>query len=126
MAPEVLNCRPYNYKADMWSIGVSMFEALYGIMPFIGNDKQDLTRNVNLGLILLPSSVQVSSCCLDFLSKCLRYKPGDRITVDHALNHPFINPDSPQYMDCIDVMPILKATKSSQDMADSKVSGLQL
>ena len=99
MAPEVLNNKPYTYKADMWSIGVSMFEALFGIMPFIGTDKADLTRNINMGLTLLPNTRAVSSCCLDFLSKCLRYDPSERITVDHALNHPFVNPLSPQYMD---------------------------
>ena len=103
MAPEILNCRPYNYKADIWSIGVSMFEALYGIMPFIGNDKHDLTRNVNLGLILLPSSVQVSSCCLDFLSKCLCQDPKSRFTVEHALNHPFMSDSSPDYISNIDI-----------------------
>jgi serine/threonine protein kinase len=47
----------------------------------------------------------VSSCCLDFISKCLRYDPDERISVDHALNHPFINPDSPQYMDSICLKP---------------------
>lgn len=53
MAPEILNGKQYTYKVDMWSIGVSMFEALIGHTPFFGTDRDDLTRNVNTGLIRL-------------------------------------------------------------------------
>lgn len=95
MAPEILNGVPYSYKVDLWSLGVSIFEALFGCTPFTGTDKADLTRNVNIGIVKLPSPLPVSNCCMDFLSKCLRYDPEQRITIDHALNHPFINPESP-------------------------------
>ena len=66
MAPEILNGHPYNYKADMYSFGVSMFEALMGVTPFFGSDKADLTRNVNTGLIRIPTNIEISNCCLDF------------------------------------------------------------
>ena len=108
MAPEILNDKPYNYKVDMWSLGVTMFEALFGTTPFFGIDREDLTRNINVGLIRLPLDIKISDCCLDFLSKCLRYDYNVRISIDHALNHPFINPDSPQYMDKISARPIMK------------------
>jgi serine/threonine protein kinase len=39
MAPEILNGHPYNYKVDMYSFGVSMFEVLNGQVPFIGENK---------------------------------------------------------------------------------------
>jgi calcium/calmodulin-dependent protein kinase I/calcium-dependent protein kinase len=39
MAPEILNGHPYNYKIDMYSLGVSIFEALIGQVPFIGEDR---------------------------------------------------------------------------------------
>jgi serine/threonine protein kinase len=45
-----------------------------------------------------------SKNAMDFLSKCLRYEPDQRITVDHALNHPFINPNSPQYLEHIEII----------------------
>lgn len=45
----------------------------------------------------------VSKTCLDFLSKCLCFDFEKRISIDHALNHPFINPDSPQYLEHIDI-----------------------
>ena len=43
MAPEILNGHPYNYKADMYSFGVAMFEALMGVTPFFGSEKKDLS-----------------------------------------------------------------------------------
>jgi len=30
MAPEVLDHKPYNSKADIWSIGVGFYEMLFG------------------------------------------------------------------------------------------------
>jgi serine/threonine protein kinase len=45
-------------------------------------------------LIPLPD-FQMSNNLLDFLSKCLLSDPNNRFSVEHALNHPFINKDSP-------------------------------
>ena len=36
MAPEILQGQPYGFKADIWSIGVSYYQMIYGIYPFIG------------------------------------------------------------------------------------------
>lgn len=37
MAPEVLSQQPYDYKVDVWSLGVVVYEALYGHCPYEGN-----------------------------------------------------------------------------------------
>jgi serine/threonine protein kinase len=56
---------------------------------------------------------------MDFLSKCLRYDPEQRISIDHAMNHPFINPDSPQYMDKICLRPMIQVSKSIANVTTS-------
>ena len=98
MAPEILNSKPYNHKVDMWSFGVSIYEALLGTTPFGGKDKDDLRNNVNNGIVKFHSHSLLSNNCVDFLSKCLKINPHKRFTVNHALNHPFMNSGSPQYM----------------------------
>ena len=42
MAPEVLLKNKYNHKADVWSLGVAIFELLTGKLPFNGVSKKDL------------------------------------------------------------------------------------
>jgi serine/threonine protein kinase len=108
MAPEILNNQYYNYKADMWSLGVSLFEAVFGHTPFTGRDKDDLIVNVNKGLVKLPVDNEVSSECLDFIIKCLTFDPDLRLSIDHAMNHPFINNSAPKYMQNIIVYDIDK------------------
>lgn len=75
MAPEILNGKLYNYKVDMWSLGVTIFEALTGNTPFTARNKEELIINVNNGFARIPTTIDLSSCCLDFLSKCLHYDP---------------------------------------------------
>ena len=50
MAPEIMNNRPYNYKADLWSIGVQIFLLLTGSYPFIANTKEGLIEKIDIGL----------------------------------------------------------------------------
>ncbi len=35
MAPEILKGENYNIKADIWSIGIVLFEMLFGFCPFL-------------------------------------------------------------------------------------------
>lgn len=95
MAPEVLNGEYYDYKADIWSLGVIMFELLCGTTPFGGKNLNELKENVNKGIVRLSQRLDLSANCLDFVSKCLQLDPMKRMTIGHAMNHPFINSNAP-------------------------------
>ena len=71
MAPEVLNGKRYNHKADVWSLGIVFFEMIAGFTPFTGRDKNDLKRNLELGNYRLPKQIKLSLQGLDFLNCCL-------------------------------------------------------
>ena len=34
MAPEILNGMPYSDKCDIWSLGVIIYQLLFGVPPF--------------------------------------------------------------------------------------------
>jgi serine/threonine protein kinase len=74
MAPEVLNGKRYNHKADVWSLGIVFFEMLVGFTPFTGKDKPDLKRNLERGQYGLPKNIKLSLEGLDFLNGCLQFE----------------------------------------------------
>ena len=49
MAPEVLLKNNYNHSADIWSLGVTIFELLTGKLPFNAISKKDLKFKHCLG-----------------------------------------------------------------------------
>lgn len=71
MAPEILNGKQYNHKADVWSLGVVFFEMITGFTPFTGRDKKDLIQNLDKGVYKLPKKLKLSLQGLDFLNCCL-------------------------------------------------------
>jgi len=46
MAPEVLNKKGYTYTIDYWSLGVCLYELLFGRRPFKGRTNSDLTHSI--------------------------------------------------------------------------------
>lgn len=60
MAPQVLNGKKYNHKADVWSLGIVFFEMLTGFTPFTGKDRKDLSNNLEKGTYKLPKKIQLS------------------------------------------------------------------
>lgn len=45
MAPEILQGHAYDNKADIWSLGVILFEIVAGYRPFEG-DFEELRENI--------------------------------------------------------------------------------
>lgn len=92
-APEILKNVPYDpFAADVWSLGVCIYATLSGHMPF--HDKHDRLDNLkrdqmNVEKIVAKSSL--SKGAKDLLTKMLRYKEKDRITMKDALKHEWFN-----------------------------------
>ena len=49
MAPEIFKGAQYSEKADLWSLGIILFEMISGIPPFVGSNAPDLFKNVERG-----------------------------------------------------------------------------
>jgi serine/threonine protein kinase len=68
MAPEIANGYPYNYKADIWSVGVQIFLLMTGDYPFFARSKQELHSNIELGFYKMNRQLTITPLCLDFIN----------------------------------------------------------
>lgn len=91
MAPEVFQCRLYNFKADIWSLGTVLFELLTGFCPFQGRTKREFEENLKSGLYTIPKKIELSIECIDFLSNCLQYDATERWDYEMMLCHSFLH-----------------------------------
>jgi len=92
VAPEVLSQEGYNFKADIWSIGVVAYLLLTGRLPFDHKEKQvliDLTLN---GTISFEASYwdRFTPLASEFIKKLLDRNIDSRPTAHDALQHPWI------------------------------------
>ncbi|KAI0256317.1 hypothetical protein BJV78DRAFT_455348 [Lactifluus subvellereus] len=80
MAPEVIRGQGYSYSCDWWSLGVIMFECLYGYPPFVSNSRH-LTRQKILNwkqTLRFPTLPRVSHEAVDLMQQLL-CEPEDRL-----------------------------------------------
>jgi serine/threonine protein kinase len=90
MAPEVIANKSYDYKADIWSVGVTFFELLTGTYPFQGSSKNEIFQKMRTGQYQLLENLNLSPYCLDFLTHCLQYNPERRYSARKLLAHPYM------------------------------------
>jgi len=92
MAPEVLK-GDYDYKCDIWSIGIITYFLLSGILPYFDNDiknlfKKIIKEEVNYNINEL---FNVSNDAIDFIKRCLIKNPNKRLNANELLKHNWFN-----------------------------------
>jgi len=112
MAPEIQKGDPYGDKADLWSVGIIMFELLAGYPPFIGQNKQELRQNIERGIYRLPTEVKASTICLDLIQKLLKQNSAERISWLDFFEHPFVKLDPHTYQQLLIKMGQIKGPVS--------------
>ena len=72
MAPEVIE-RKYGKQADLWSLGVLLYQLLSGYMPFTALNEDELYRKIKNGewQLVDPEFSVVSPECKDLISLLL-------------------------------------------------------
>ena len=100
MSPEILKREKYNYKCDLWSIGIIIYNLLFGKTPFFGETETALINNIdNFNNILLTSSGNEE---LDNLLKNLLEKEhAKRLGWEEYFKHPFFKDKNINCINCI-------------------------
>ncbi|XP_041274894.1 serine/threonine-protein kinase ULK3 isoform X2 [Onychostruthus taczanowskii] len=115
MAPEMVCRQHYDARADLWSVGVILYEALFGKPPFASRSFAELEEKIRSdravevlwggalggGLTALsglspfppqlPSRPQLSQECRDLLARLLERDPQKRISFECFFGHPFVD-----------------------------------
>lgn len=94
MAPEVLMGDEYTNKADLWSVGVILYEMLCGERPFKDiNSIVGLRRKVQTEPIRFRTDVSMSRPCRNLLKDLLQKDFRRRIDFHHFFEHEWFQTD---------------------------------
>ena len=94
MSPEMIDGNG-TYVSDIWSVGVVVYQMITGKLPFDGGKEDDnqilyehiKTKEYNKEKL---NNVECSEDVKDFIDKALQKDIKKRMTVEEALNHPWI------------------------------------
>ena len=95
MAPEIMELtdeeeenNSYNYKCDLWSLGIIIYEIMFGETPYKGTTEVAVYMNIQK---LGKKSFKKTGIYQfdDLINKLLEKNPKDRLSWDEYFNHPF-------------------------------------
>ncbi|KAM9461578.1 calcium/calmodulin-dependent protein kinase type IV [Clarias gariepinus] len=92
-APEILRGNAYGPEVDMWSVGVILYILLCGFEPFFDprGDQYMYSRILNCDYeFVSPWWDEVSLNAKDLVSKLIVLDPHKRLSVQQALEHPWV------------------------------------
>ncbi|KAL5178250.1 Serine/threonine-protein kinase OXI1 [Glycine soja] len=86
VAPEVILGQGHDFGVDWWSLGIVLYEMLYGATPFKGaNRKETFQRIITKEPYLMGETTPLK----DLIIKLLEKDPNGRIEVDEIKSHDF-------------------------------------
>eukprot|EP00768_Dysnectes_brevis_P002146 gnl/Dysnectes_brevis/1679_a1909_1878.p1 GENE.gnl/Dysnectes_brevis/1679_a1909_1878~~gnl/Dysnectes_brevis/1679_a1909_1878.p1 ORF type:complete len:436 (+),score=131.65 gnl/Dysnectes_brevis/1679_a1909_1878:132-1439(+) len=89
MAPEVIRETKYDASADIWSLGITLFELMEGKPPL--SDMHPLRAMWHIPNLAPPRlGEQHSPEARDFVERCLQKDPAARASSEELMQHPFI------------------------------------
>lgn len=86
MAPQILMRHRYTTKCDIWSLGVILYEMLFGRVPWIGLDEKDLLNNILKKPLAFKPKIKISSFSEEILKRSLVVSEDARISWDELFS----------------------------------------
>ncbi|KAB7507992.1 Serine/threonine-protein kinase ULK3 [Armadillidium nasatum] len=92
MAPEIVLKRQYDARADIWSVGIILYECLFGKAPYSSKSFDELFSKIKANKpIEIPSNANISNECRNFLKGCLQRELSKRFDFNSFFDHPFVD-----------------------------------
>ena len=127
-APEVIdrkNYDGYSFKADIWSLGVIMYNLLTGILPFFDTNDNIYSKIIN-GSFSFPDDIEIEKAAKDLIKQILEVNPKKRPDLNQILSHEFFHmnkfPKSLSLKDDFDKNDFGK----EKDLDKSEIKGIEL
>jgi serine/threonine protein kinase len=103
MAPEIISgwkssdSQSYTVKADLWSVGMIMYEMVYGCHPYAdAKNVMELVKKITNEPIEYNS--KVSADCNHLLKGLLQRKPESRFGWEQFFSHAWLSPNEPTFL----------------------------
>uniref|UniRef100_A0A3P9LD44 Serine/threonine-protein kinase ULK3 n=1 Tax=Oryzias latipes TaxID=8090 RepID=A0A3P9LD44_ORYLA len=127
MAPEMVCRWQYDSRVDLWSVGVILYEALFGRAPFASKSFAELEEKIRSDQpVELPPGAKVSKDCRDLLLRLLERNPDARITFAEFFTHPFVDMEHMPSADSIERAKELVLQAVQKDQEGERSSALSL
>jgi len=101
MAPEVLRGYPYSMKADIYSLGVVLYEMLYGVAPYEDVNIPGLLNKIKYGRIVFHNYNPVSASTEYLLKRMLDSNDSKRIEWDELFDYFYIDQEAETKSDAL-------------------------
>lgn len=86
VAPEIVAGKGHDFAVDWWSLGVVLYEMLYGTTPFRGSNRKETFYRI---LTMSPDLCGEATPLRDLIRKLLEKDPAKRIELDEIKGHDF-------------------------------------
>ena len=88
MAPEIVTSENYAFGVDIWSLGILLFEMIFGHSPFEGKNMNSIMINIKVHDLIYDKPV--SKECKNLIEKMLESNPQKRFKITDIFEHDFI------------------------------------
>ncbi|EGR28467.1 protein kinase domain protein [Ichthyophthirius multifiliis] len=94
VSPEMVEGKQYDFSVDIWSVGILVYELIFGNAPFTGKNHDATFDKVVKGDLKFSGPISFEG--VDFIKKILVKDPNKRMDLNTAYQHPFIQNNTAQ------------------------------